>query len=364
MPIVFIDGKGSFDLVEKLSNIAKKNNRTFKYFTFAKKEDTSCYDFLGTGTKDELRNKIMNLLINKENEFYYERLTTFIAMMFNILDKGKKSNLIKNKIDLAFIYRLILADGKLIELANLVKDEVAQNYFVSINDEKEKPHERILNILTPIILSEYGELFNLHNKNNIINISESITNNDIVLFMLDSSTYTQDTERFGKIIIDDINVSFSLLNRDNVKKNTLIIFDEFGAYASKSIATTISMHRSNGLHAIIGSQSLETIEAGPDGKVIVSGIMANCNTQIMLKSVNQYDLELFSNKAGTSKSYDMTYQVRTDADGGQTGLGSMRIGNKYKVDIEQLRGLHAGVGYIYRSSINKVERIKIVNVVA
>ena len=60
----------------------------------------------------------------------------------------------------------------------------------------------------------------------------------------------------------------------------------------------------------------------------------------------------------------MTYQVRTDADGGQTGLGSMRIGNKYKVDIEQLRGLHAGVGYIYRSSINKVERIKIVNVVA
>ena len=360
MPVIVIDGKGSYDLVDKLSKIAKDNKRNFKYFTFSKRDDTACYDFLGTGTKDELRNKIMHLLMGRENEYFYERLTTFIAMMFSILDQGKTKGFIKNKIDLSYIYRLINTDGKLSELANLVKDDIAQNYFINISDEKDKPQERILNILTPIMLSEYGDLFNLKNKDNVINISESIINNDIILFMLDSSSYTQDTERFGKIIIDNINETFSLLSRNNTKKDTLVVFDEFGAYASKSIATTISMHRSNGLHAVIGAQSLETIAAGKDGKVIVSGIMTNCNTQIILKTINQYDLELFSNKAGTSKSYDMTYQVKTDIDGGHTGLGSMKIGNKYKVDIEQLRGLTAGVGYIYRTATNRVDKIEVI----
>ena len=56
----------------------------------------------------------------------------------------------------------------------------------------------------------------------------------------------------------------------------------------------------------------------------------------------------------------MTYQVKTDIDGGHTGLGSMKIGNKYKVDIEQLRGLTAGVGYIYRTATNRVDKIEVI----
>ncbi len=361
MSVILIDGKGSFDLVDKLSKIAKDNNRQFKYFTFAKRDDTACYDFLGVGTRDELRNKLMHLIMKRENEYFYERLTTFIAIMFNILDKAKINGFIKDRIDLAYIYKLISTDGKLLAIANLVQDDLAQNYFISINDEKDKPQNRIINILTPIMLSEYGELFNLKTKDNIINISESIINNDIVLFMLDSSSYKDDTNRFGKIIVDDINGTFSLLNRSGVKKDTLIVFDEFGAYATNSIATTISIHRSNGLHAIIGSQSLETIAYSMEGRAVVSGIMANCNTHIILRSTNPYDLESFSKKAGTNKVYNMNYQVKTGVNGGNIGVNSMRIEDKYKVEIEQLRGLPVGVGYIYRVSTNKVEKIKILS---
>ena len=360
MPIIMIDGKGSPDLIDKLKQIAKQSGRVFRCFSFIKHDGVSCYDFLGIGTKDELRNKLLNLLASKENEFFYERLVVFISRLLDLLDKAQKLDIIKNKIDLAYIYRLVSNDNKLIELASLLEDEVAKNYFLAMEKEREKPQERLLNILTPIMLSEYGELFDFVGKDNIINLYNSIINNEIILFLLDASSYNQDTARFGKIIIDDINATFSLLSRNNNTKKTLVIFDEFGAYASKSIATSIAIHRSNGLHAVIGSQSLETIEAGTDGKAIVSGIIANCNTQIILRTINQYDLELFSNKAGTRSSYNMTYQVKTEDDS-HTGLGSMKIENRYKVDIESLRGLPVGIGYMYRVATNEVEKIQVIS---
>ena len=191
------------------------------------------------------------------------------------------------------------------------------------------------------------------------NLYKPNTNNEIILFLLDVSSYPEDTEKFGKIIIDDINASFSFLSNQGIKKSTMVIFDEFASYATKSITTSISVHRSNRLHAVIGSQSLETISEGIDGKIIASSIISNCNIKILLRTNNQMDLEMFANSAGTEKNYIMTHQMNTAKGGDVTGLGSMRVGNKYKVNIEDLRWLSSGCGFIYRVSNNKVTETKI-----
>ncbi|MFN8771093.1 MAG: type IV secretory system conjugative DNA transfer family protein [Neisseriaceae bacterium] len=361
MPIIFIDGKGSVELIDKFSEIAKNSGRKFKFFTFGNyhtASQPSKYDFLGVGNRDEIRNKLMNLLDSKENQFYYERLTAFVTRILIIIEKAIDQGVLKKRLDLMIVFKLISQIDKLTELVNKVGDESDKKYFAEVMEMKEKPQERMVNTLTPFIYSNYSQLLDLQDSDNIINLVEAIKNNEIILFLLNSSSYVQDTEKFGKIIIDDINASFSALANQSIKKQSLVIFDEFASYASKSIATSISIHRSNGLHAMIGSQSLETIKNNTDGELIVSTIVANCNTKILLKTNNQYDMELFANAAGTEKDYAMTHQMDTTTGGNVTGMGSMRTGNKYRVDIQDLRGLPSGMGYIYRTSNNKVLKVK------
>lgn len=361
MPIIFVDGKGSPELVEKLSTIAKNNNVAFKCFSFIDADYRATYDFLQTGNRDELRNKLMNLLTSKENEYYFEKLTAFVSIFFAVLERYVNEGYANNKIDLHTIYKLLNNNDGMAYILDKVGTPEEKNYFANVSTMQEKPHERIMNVLTPIVTSAYGTYLDVNNSNCIINLVESIKNNEIVLFLLDVSSYQLDTEKFGKLIIDDINASFSYLARSKQTKPTLVIFDEFGSYASASVVTSLATHRSNGLHGVIGSQSLETIANKNDlGKSIVSSINANTNTRVILRSLNQYDLESFANTVGTEKSYEMTHQVETTAGiGGGTGLGSMRIGNKYRVDIQNLRGLSAGVGYIYRVALNTVEKIKV-----
>ena len=358
MPVIYVDGKGSPDLIAKISAIAKSSNRVFRVFAFDNCDINASYDFFGIGNKDELRNKLMNLITNVENAFYYERLTVFITILFGLIEKGVKQGFISKKIDLSVIFELLSDNTLLLSLVNEVGDRVEKNYFVKMQDVDEKPQERIENILTSLIYSAYGQFLSINNSSNIINLADAIKNNEIILFLLNKSSYSKDTEQFGKIVIDDVNATFSSLAREKLTKPTLVILDEFASYASMSVATSLATHRSNGLYGVVGSQSLETIAEAEDGKVIVSSIVANTNTKIILRSINQFDLELFGNTVGTEKSYEMTHQMETGA-GGATGMGSMRIGNKYKVDINGLRGLPAGIGYIYRVSTNKVDKVKV-----
>lgn len=356
MPVIYIDGKGSEDLIHRLREIAKANNKVFKYFNFRDKIDCSGYDFLAVGTTDELKNKLLNLVGKQESIFYYERLSAFITIFLNIVDKAIKADVITAKLDIFLLYKLLSNKNKLMELVDIIGTEKEKIYFDEISEFKENPAERLYNIFTAIVYSKYASYLDINKNDNIINIVNSIKNNEIILFLLDSSSYPKDTEQWGKIIIDDINASFSSLEK---KYSTLVIFDEFASYATTSITTSISIHRSKGLHAIIGSQSLETINNMENGGIIVSTIIANCNTKVLLRTNNQFDLELFNNNAGTIKDYVMTHQMDTVTGGSSTGMGSMRIGNRYKVDFEDLRGLVAGIGYIYRVKTNNVERINV-----
>ena len=359
MPVIFVDGKGSPDLVDELSKIADDFGVKFKCFSFIGTNHAGTYDFLGSGNSDELRNKLMNLLASKENIYYFEKLKAYVSMFFSVLIRAVQNDIMAVKIDLIVVYQLLINNNAFGEILQKVGTVEEKHYFEMVAEMKEPPQERIINVLTPLVNSSYKNYLDVNLGGEIINLAEGIKNNEIVLFLLDVSSYPEDTEHFGKLIIDDINATFSTLKRANITKPTMVFFDEFGSYASMSIVTSLSTHRSNGLHGIVGSQSLETIAVhGDGGKKIVSSIVGNTNTKIILRSINQFDLELFGDTIGTEKSYEMTHQMETGI-GGATGLGSMRIGNKYKVNLDLLRGLPIGNGYIYRVSTNKASKIKV-----
>ena len=227
----------------------------------------------------------------------------------------------------------------------------------------------IIKLLELFIYSSYGELFNTQGKTNIINLSESIQNNGLVLFLFDASTYQEDTKKVAKMVITDINSAFSSFKTFT---KALCVFDEFGSYASSNLAETISLQRSQGMHAIIGTQSIATVKLkSSDTKRIAEELIACCNTFIIHALNHVEDAELFARIIGTEDRQQYSRTVydkqidKQDKEDRPLALGSSRVIEKFKINPQQIKELKRGEAIVYRKAANLAAvQVKIRNIFA
>ena len=351
IPLIYIDGKGATDLERNMADIAAKYNRVFKVFTLSPDavSRASGYDFLGSGTFTEKKNRIMQLFITAEDAgsaYYQDNLEMFINRVFIVIERH---NL---KIDLFRFLRLIININDLIELA--AEDKALENgisiplkaYFEEIRDMKnDSPRNRIITKLDPFIHSSYGQLFDVIGKENVINIKQSIKNGEIVLFLFDASAFALDTARVAKMVISDINATFAEFGKEQKPMKTFCCFDEFKSYETEAIASTIALHRSNGMHAIIGTQSLALIDKG-----IGDAILTNCQTHFIMSSAEK-DAERFANEFGTAQKIEATTRINAELQEVQD-FTTRRIRDVVidKQDIKDIR-VSLGQGYLHRKAV-------------
>ena len=62
----------------------------------------------------------------------------------------------------------------------------------------------IIKVMQLFIYLNYGELFDTYNHHNVINIKQSILNNELALFLFDAATYPEDIKKVAKMVINDI----------------------------------------------------------------------------------------------------------------------------------------------------------------
>lgn len=352
LPLIYIDGKGSTDLEEKMSTIAAQYNRVFKVFTLSPKlvANASGYDFLGSGGFTEKKNRVMNLFITAEAagaSYYQDNLEEFINSVFMLIeyknlniDLFRFLDLISNINDLIGIASedIITPSGHKISL---------RSYFESIRDMKpeQSPRTRIITKLSPFIHSTYGHLFNVIDKDNVIRIKDSIKNGEIVLFLFEASTFALDTERVAKMVISDINATFGELGAEKTPIKTFCCFDEFKSYETDAIAKTISLHRSNGMHAIIGTQSLALID-----KEIANSILSNCQTHFVMVSSSD-DAERFANEFGERNKIE--YSTRIQTSGEEVQDITARQIKDFVVDKQSIKDIQVetGKGFLHRKAV-------------
>lgn len=358
LPLIYLDGKGSVDLVDSIGALAKKHNRVFRVFTIKPHavDDPAHYDFLGSGSFTEKKNRIMKLFINASDAgaaYYQDRVERFVNSVFRLMDIHKLNP------DLSKFLMLIKNDNDLLEIANLSDDEELIEYFRWIKQQKkDNPRDRILDLLDVFIHSSYGYLFKLKDTNtaekvpNIVNLKQSIVKNEIVLFLLDSSAYYSDTSKIAKMIISDINSTFAEFGEARPRdfKKTFCIFDEFASYATDALSATISLHRSNGMHAFIGTQSITTVaEVSLETKRVAEELLSCCNTFLVLATTNDKDAVRLAKIFGTKKRFDTTVQIKQQQ---VTTISNHQI-EDYIVSPQSIKDipLNSGIGYIYRKAI-------------
>ena len=354
LPLVYLDGKGAVDLAETIGKIAARYRRTFRVFTLSPHaiDNPMCYDFLGSGNYTERKNRIMNLFIvatDAATSFYQDKLEFFVNNVFRVIEHHQL------KIDLYRFLKLINNIDDLIQLADKADDSgVLRDYFVSLKADKggkgENPRLRILEKLDVFVHSVYGHLFDTIGKDNVINLKQSILNNEIILFLFDASAYALDTPKVAKMVISDINSTFSEfgLMRPRRAIKTYCCFDEYKSYETEAIASSIALHRSNGMQAVIGTQSISVVDHD-----IANAILANCNTYLVLASASDRDARTFADTFGTYKKYESSTHIKTDVQE-VTSITSRQV-EDFIVSPQDIKNIvpGSGMGYLYRKAAGK-----------
>lgn len=367
LPLVYLDGKGSLDLADKLQVIADKYGRKLKVFSLRPKESIqslACYNPLSSGTATEWKNRIMALFGQAEGrgqEHFSLGEQNYINFVANVLAKLNKP------VDLRVFLAFLEHPDMLLATAHEI-DATMGRKIAQLHNENENIRTLVgdvVKLLELFIYSDYGKLFSTVDQagvsqDNVIKLKESILNKEMVLFLFDASAYPEDTRKVAKMVINDLNSSFSDMGEFT---KCFCIFDEFASYASDNLAETVSLQRSNGMHAIIGTQSITTVKLkAPDTKRIAEELIACCNTYIIQALNHVEDAETLSKVMGTRKALEVTSQIDSKV-GGATGLGYVKRVDEFKIHPQTLKDLRTGEAIIYRkaSELNPI-KVKIRNI--
>jgi hypothetical protein len=356
IPLIFLDGKGSADLIDKLSTIAHTYQRKFRVFTLRPRENITNiagYNPFANGNATEWKNRIMSLfaeVTGRGQEHFSLAEQNYINFVATILAE------LPTKIDLRSFLAFLENPDKLLAIAHTTNPEIAKK-LAKLNDDNDLHHKvgDVVKLLELFAYSDYGYLFNTLDMENVINIKESILNNEIILFQFDASSYPEDSRKIAKMVISDINSAFAGFNQFT---KCYCIFDEFASYASSNLAETISLHRSNGMHAVIGTQSIETVKLkSSDTKRVAEELIACCNTYIT-HGINHYnDAEIMAKIMGVRPKQEVSNTINKNS---SEELLSQHVKtvDKYKIEPKMIMELTTGEAVVYRK-ISKLAPTKI-----
>ena len=355
-PLIFLDGKGQVDLVAKLANIANDFNRKFRVFTLRPEaiddeyqQYVASYNPFAAGTFTEWKNRILALFaeVKGKGQQHFALLEEeLINSVAQVLFKACKN------VDLEFLYQSLTNIDFIVELAERAGDSKLAHKLENMDKELVKDVAIMLGLF---VESSYGQLFKTDGVANVISLREAIENNEIILFLLDSSAYKSDTEKMAKLIINDINSSFAEIIKP---KYSYCVFDEFASYASSNLSDTVSLMRSKGMCAVIGTQSIVSVSLKSDEtRRVAEELKSCCNTYLCLAINNEQDAEIMGKVFNTKDDFEVTTQIDVSV-GGATGMGSSKLIKAFNVHPEQLKNLTVGEGFLYRK-VAKIKPVKI-----
>lgn len=355
MPCIMVDAKGDLELAQQMQKMAKLHGRKFRLFAFDYQKilpggvhhekhgnlvpDINGYRlFNPRHNYTEQLNRITKIFANSDKQdagtIYYS--TAFQNLLNAVLKTFKYHNEEPDFIRLAKVFQDIE------RFAEQCPDEYDKKIMLeSIQRNRIRDTDGLRNMLSLLANSAYSELFNTKLQQEMISIQNAVENGEIVLFLLNIASYAEDTKRIAQMLISDINAVFA----DNPGKDTYLICDEFGSYASQALADSVERGRSAGLKSILASQGLES--AKQQNPQLINSLITSCGNFIVMQLKNPQDMETMANIMGTRKTIAITNQI--DYEEGSTAKGSIRQVDEYAVNPQKIRELAKLQAWVYRT---------------
>lgn len=321
-PIIIVDGKGDPKFPNEYAEVCKKHKRNFKLF-MCDPDKSMHYNPLRHGLYTELKDKLISLF-EFSDDYYKNQSERFLQGVFKLLLLPETKELLGYEV----IDLQILIKAFSIEVVENLIGQVGEpaSFMNSILSEADpKAINGFASRLKTIAESELGELFVDTQDPNVIDLIESIENNDVVFFSLDSLRYAEYAQMLGRLIIADLKTVAPRFA--DVGKEVFTVFDEFNVFASEIIVNLINKTRSYGFRNIMGTQELADMIIDGDEKLLRQ-VWGNTNVKIALRQDVAESQETLSKGVGTQDLYKPTITK------GKSG-GSEEQSNSMSVTLEE-----------------------------
>lgn len=154
------------------------------------------------------------------------------------------------------------------------------------------------------------------------------------IFSLRTQSVGDTARRFLDFLIEDL--------KDFVGKRQrhpgVLIIDEFGQFDNASIVALLALARSANMGIVLATQDLSTLH----DPVVTKQVLASTRTRLLMASDFPEDI---AKLAGTILRAESSLQHE---EGNPTGLGSVRIQDSFKIDMNEAAGLPAGETFLIR----------------
>lgn len=334
-PLIIVDGKPTDDNVAWVRDMAAKQRRKFYGFNCG---DYSHYDPLANGGFSELKDKIISLKDQWENDYYRSIAEDYLQTTFEVL------LLCKLPLDLKLVVKC-LDIHTLQELARETDNEELVGRVESLTKYERKDITGLQAHLNLLIHSELGDFFKIDHS--AFSLPQVINDNAIVYFALPALRFPSFSKVLGKLVINDLKAAIDRTNASS--KRVLMIFDEFSVFAGDQVLNLVNMGRGKGVHAIFGTQGLADLDRVDEG--FKSQVMNCVNTIICHRLNDKESAEAVSGWIGTEDRFALSAQYnpnQTDA-----GVGTVGYAKEFIVHPDRIKqSLRAGEAY-YASKVDK-----------
>jgi conjugal transfer pilus assembly protein TraD len=326
-PLIVIDGKPTQDNIDWLKNLAEKHDRQFYGFNC---DSCAHYDPLSNGDCSELKDKIISLKDQWENDYYRSIAEDYLQTTFDVLLQSGTS------FDLKKVASCLDFDT-LKELCRSIKNGELLKRVESLKKYDLKDITGLQAHLNILIHSSMGEYFKI--DDHTFTLEKIINDNAIVYFSLPALRYPSFSKVLGKLVINDIKAT---IERNETNKRVFMVFDEFSVFAGDQVLNLVNMGRGKGVHAVFGTQGIADLDTV--NKNFKSQMLNCANTLICHRLNDQESAETVAGWIGTKDSFTVTAQY--NAQDTDANLGSIRSDKTYVIHPESIKQ-RLGTGEAY-----------------
>lgn len=328
-PIIIVDGKGSPSFFNDMKDFCEKHHRNFKLFHLLNEKqakemvdklaqegknisipESYHYNSLRHGGYTELKDKIISLFDWTE-EHYKLQAERYLQGVFRLLELPEIREVTGIQVvDLKVLSRFLNYNW-LIDFLGQHAGEEANFMRVIMSEVEESAAKGLANRVNSICESELSHLFNDSQEPNVIDIMQSIENNDVIFFSLDSLKFAEYAKMLGRLVIADLKTVSPHFYGSG--KKIWCVFDEFNVFASEIVVNLINKTREYGFRNVVSFQELADLIINGDRKLL-SQILGNTNVKIIMRQDVHSSAEEIANSVNTKDINKVTLSYGAQQD--------------------------------------------------
>ncbi len=357
---IIIDGKGSSDLPNQIFSIINKGDIECEklHFDLGDTENSIKINPLMHGSPQQITDRIFSSF-----EFldpYYKSVQYDICGY--LIQLIQRSNQI---VSFKLIHELLTNDKVLSKLleeldeGDSLKVQLKNHLREPLKDRKSKL-SGLTSQLSPFAIGEVSSLVN-SSSSSLVDLMSSEYGVKCLIFSIPTLKYQKLGHQLGKMILQELSWCVSK-REDLANKEFLSVFlDEFSEFAYDEFISVLNKARSAKVGLHLCHQSISDLTKVSDS--FARGINTNTNVKCVLGLNDPETADFYARHFGTKTIEKMTEQVQESGwfrKKEETGKGSMREVEEYKVHPNVLKELYEGNGVLHLPTRNGTvtERIK------